>query len=69
MTPLEINVLLECYYSGKPGRNVLPNIWNSAACGITLCSFINRGLIDKTTLKTTAKGEELVQKLLAVALT
>lgn len=66
MSPLEINILLECYASGAPGANISERIWRSEATNDALRRFMQRGLITPVTLKTTPKGDELVAKLCAI---
>lgn len=67
MTPLEIAMLIECYASGEPGTNILPNIWNSRAAGEARNLFISTGLVNAETLRTTADGDVFVKRLCALA--
>lgn len=66
MSPLMINILLECFCSGAPGDNVQPRIWNSEAARDARAELVRKGLIDPDTLKTTPAGNQLVDRLCAV---
>jgi hypothetical protein len=66
MTPLGIQIMLQCYCSAEPWANMPPRIWNSPAADATRVVLVTLGLIDAETLRATAKGKAYVDALCAV---
>lgn len=56
MTPLDLNVLIECCTSVEPGCNWYPEHWDSWAAQVTRTEFRLQGVIDDNN-KATEKGK------------
>ncbi len=65
MSPLEIQIMLNCYCSHSPWDNVLPRIWNSSASRRAQSKLVDDGLLDEH-LRPTRIGELYVEALMAV---
>ena len=66
MSPLSIEVMLQCYCSPEPWRNAVPAIWNSPAAQQSRDYLQGCGLIDGE-LQVTSAGRAFVVALCSVA--
>lgn len=65
MTPLAIELMIECYVCAKPGANIPPRIWNSWPAAQERVNLISLGLVDAETLRATKRGEAYIGALMA----
>lgn len=62
MTPLDIQILLECHCCIHPGTNMIDKIWHSEAAITCRSWLMHENLIDKNS-RTTERGKALVAAL------
>jgi hypothetical protein len=65
MTPLAIEIMIECYRCALPGANIPPNIWSSPAAKEERENLIRLGLIRSDDLRATMLGEAYIGALMA----
>ena len=65
MTPLAIEIMIECYRCPKPGANIPAQIWNSAAAQSERKNLVALDLIDSDNLRATKLGMAWVEKICA----
>lgn len=64
MTPLAIELMIECYRCAEPGANIPPNIWNSPAAKEERANLVRLGLIRADDLRATLLGEAYIGALM-----
>ena len=65
MSPLAIQMMLHCYCSREPWRNVPPIIWNSDASREARAVLVRDGMLD-VELRPTEDGSIYVERLCAI---
>jgi hypothetical protein len=66
MTPLAIEIMIECYRCTEPGANIPERIWNSEAATEARIDLIERGLIHEADHRATMLGEAYIGALMSV---
>ena len=64
MTPLAIELMIECYICTLPGANIPSRIWNSTAANDERANLIRLGLIQADSLRATTLGEAYIGALM-----
>jgi hypothetical protein len=64
MTPLAIELMIECYRCPEPGANIPPNIWHSPAAKEERANLVRLGLIRADDLRATLLGEAYIGALM-----
>lgn len=65
MTPLAVEIMLECYCCVEPGANIPDRIWNSSAGKRERQRLVDLDLIHDDTLRATKLGLAFVEKICA----
>ena len=65
MTPLAVNIMIECYCTSTPGANIPTAIWSSNAAQRERARLVNLGLIYKSTHRATKLGMAWVEAICA----
>jgi hypothetical protein len=64
ITPLAIEIMIECYRCSEPGSNIPANRWNSPAARDTRDGLVRLGLIEAGNFKATMRGEAYIGALM-----